>query len=159
MHGAQLDFVANPDCASSQDPASQSRVQQTLEHDLRADELRQVVARLASLFAFALELAHLEAPADEIAEVDAPHQYLASSQSRVEIEAVLRGLILKPFGFDQGDVARVGVGVAEVPISLEALAGMPKRRLDRMGRFSVDCREINRFYSADCPIHDPGGYQ
>jgi len=47
-------------------------VQQTLEHDLRADELRQVVARLASLFAFALELAHLEAPADEIAEVDAP---------------------------------------------------------------------------------------
>ena len=133
-------------------------MQQTLEHDLRADELRQVVARLASLFAFALELAHLEAPADEIAEVDAPHQYLASSQSRVEIEAVLR-LILKPFGFDQGDVARVGVGVAEVPISLEALAGMPKRRLDRMGRFSVDCREINRFYSADCPIHDPGGYQ
>jgi len=147
VHGAQLDLVANPDCASSQDPASQSRVQQTLEHDLRADELRQVVARLASLFAFALELAHLEAPADEIAEVDAPHQYLASSQSRVEIEAVLRGLILKPFG------------VAEVPISLEALAGMPKRRLDRMGRFSVDCREINRFYSADCPIHDPGGYQ
>ena len=117
-----------------------------------------MVARLASLFAFALELAHLEAPADEIAEVDAPHQYLASSQSRVEIEAVLR-LILKPFGFDQGDVARVGVGVAEVAISLEALAGMSNRRLDRMGRFSVDCREINRFYSADCPIHDPGGYQ
>ena len=134
-------------------------MQEALEHDLCADELRQVVARLASLFAFAFELANVKTPADEIAKVDAPHQYLASSQGRVEIEAVLRGLILKPFGFDQGDVARVRVGVAEVAISLEALAGTPNRRLNRMGRFSVDCREINRFYSADCPIHDPGGYQ
>ena len=101
----------------------------------------------------------MKAPADEIAKVDPAHQHLASSQARVEVEAVLGRLALKPFGFDQGDVARVRVGVAEVAISLEALAGMPNRRLDRMGRFSVDCREINRFYSADCPIHDPGGYQ
>jgi len=128
--GAQLDLVANPDRAAPQDPASQSRVQQTLEHDLRADELRQVVARLASLFAFALELAHLKAPADEIAQVGAAHQYLASSQGRVEIEAVLGGLTLQPFGFDQGDVARVGVVIAEVAVALEAFSGMADRRLD-----------------------------
>ena len=134
-------------------------MQEALEHDLCADELRQVVARLASLFAFALELANLKAPADEIAKVDSAHQHLASSQARLEVEAVLGRLALKPFGLDQGDVAGVGVVIAEVAISLEALAGMSNRRLDRMGRFSVDCREINRFYSADCPIHDPGGYQ
>ena len=51
---------------------------------------------------------------------------------------------------------RIGWG-GEVRPTFEALAGMPNRRLDRMGRFSVDCREINRFYSADCPDHDPGG--
>src|SRR2546425_10474418 len=105
-------------------------MQEALKHDLCADELRQVVARLASLFAFALELANLKAPADEIAKVDPAHQHLASSQARVELEAVLGRLALKPFGFDQGDVARVRVGVAEVAISLEALAGMADRRLD-----------------------------
>src|SRR2546422_9221475 len=57
-------------------------MQEALEHDLCADELRQVVARLASLFALALELANLKAPADEIAKVDATHQHLASSQAR-----------------------------------------------------------------------------
>ena len=127
MLGAQLDLVANPDCAASQDPASQSRVQQTLEHDLRADELRQVVARLASLFAFALELANLKAPADEIAKVDAAHQHLASSHARVEVEAVLGRLALQPFGLDQGDVAGVGVVITEVAVALEAFSGMADR--------------------------------
>src|SRR2546422_5991659 len=120
-------------------------MQEALKHDLCADELRQVVARLASLFAFALELANLKAPADEIAKVDATHQHLASSQARVEVESVLGRLALQPFGLDQGDVAGVGVVIAEVAVALEAHAGLPDRRLDRMRRFAVDRREINRF--------------
>src|SRR3989454_7788024 len=105
-------------------------MQEALEHHLCADELRQVVARLASLFAFALELANLKAPADEIAKVDATHQHLASSQARVEVEAVLGCLALQPFGLDQGDVAGVGVFIAEVAVALEALSRMADRRLD-----------------------------
>ena len=97
-------------------------MEQALEHDLRADKLGEVVARFASLFAFAFQIANLKTPADEVAEVDAAHQYLASSLPRVEIEAVLRGLTLEDFGFDQRDIARIRVGVAKVAIPLETFS-------------------------------------
>jgi hypothetical protein len=117
-------------------------MEQSLEHDLRVDELGQVIAGLAPLLAFALQLADRELTADEVAEVDTANEHLPAGVCRIHLESLLRALLLECLGFDEGDIA--GIRVAEVAIVLEAFACMPHSDLDLVRLLPVRACQVNR---------------
>jgi hypothetical protein len=64
-------------------------VEQAAKHERRIDRPDQILARLASLFAFAFDVADLKAASDEITEVDPADNDLPPGFAASQIDAVL----------------------------------------------------------------------
>jgi len=120
---------------------------QTLElHHLGPDHAREVIAGLAPLLAFALDLADVKALPDELSEVDAANNDLAPRVALVEHDAMLSVLPLDRLGLDQRDIARVRV--IEMAIPFEPATSVSRHRLDLMGRLAVFGHQKDRFDAA-----------
>ena len=88
--GAERSYrVAGADPAAFDDVGAKPGVEQTFQHHLRSDELREVVARFTSLLAFAFDLANLKAMSDEGCQVDAADQHLPARLRGRKLELML----------------------------------------------------------------------
>src|SRR5438445_11538359 len=89
---------------------------QSLElHHLGPDHAREVIAGLAPLLAFALDLADVKALPDELSELDAADNDLAPRVALVEHDAMLSVLPLDRLALDQRALARARVTEMAIP--------------------------------------------
>jgi hypothetical protein len=141
--GRQLDRVASANRPALDDLRPETRVKQSLQRPLSAEESDEVLARLAMLFALSLDLADAKAATDEVGEVNVPDVHLTSRLSGPKGDPMLGLQLFERLRFDQRDVARLGV--VEVAVPFEASAGVCHNRRHLMRQDAHGPGEKNRF--------------
>jgi hypothetical protein len=113
------------------------------QHQRRLDQADKVLARLAMLIAFALDLADAKAMTNQRAEIDSTHDHLAPRLAGPQLDAMLRAELFERLGLDQSDVACVAI--VEVAISLETPSRMSDRRGHLVRLLTVHAGQEDRF--------------
>jgi hypothetical protein len=121
-------------------------VKQALQDGLCSDQAGQVIARLTSLFAFALNLAQLETTTDEFPQIDATNKHLPPRFGRLQVESMLSIENVECLGFDQCDVT--GFWVVEITVAFETFSGMCRRGRHRLRHGAVIGGKVDRLDSA-----------
>lgn len=126
-------------------------MQQSSKNHLRLDQPGQVVAGLAILLAFTFHFTDAKPAADEVGEADPADHDLASSFGRWQIEPMISAHLLERLGFDQRDVA--SIGVIEMTVAFEPASGMGNRGKHRMRCAAMRLGKKYRFDRAPLLAH------
>jgi hypothetical protein len=147
----ELDRVAGANRPALDDLRPETRVKQSLQHFLSAEESDEVLAGFTVLFALALDLADAKAAADEVREVNVPDMHLTSRLSGSNCDAMFGLQLFERLRFDQRDVARLGV--VEVAVAFQASACVSHSQRHLMRKDAHVPGEKNRFHAPSLLSH------